>query len=212
MSSKITIIDSDQRPEGHRPRYPIPRLLADKRDPMFDLPGVSGSKVVVEIGSQWGWWAHRAAVQLPGATVYSVDMWSDEPVAVKHYRGGTENMWDWCYNVRQWIGDRVIGLCGTSKDCAQDFLSVSGGKFIDLLFIDGDHTEDGVMSDLFSWHALVVDGGTIVGHDWTGRWGKHVRAGVTRFFDVDERDVDVDPLYWSSRGRDMSKCWYRRTT
>ncbi|MBC5796696.1 class I SAM-dependent methyltransferase [Sphaerospermopsis sp. LEGE 00249] len=39
------------------------------------------------------------------------------------------------------------------------------GRFIDLLFIDGDHSYDGVKNDFYAYQHLVKDGGIIVFHD-----------------------------------------------
>ena len=62
---------------------------------------------------------------------------------------------------------KVIPLAGDSHD--EQFLetiktSLNGNK-IDFLFIDGDHTEDGVKSDYNMYSPLVRSGGIIAFHD-----------------------------------------------
>ena len=52
---------------------------------------------------------------------------------------------------------------------------------IDLLFIDGWHTKDEVMTDIGSFLDKVKDGAVICGHDWTTYEG--VRQGVLSFWD-----------------------------
>jgi len=36
---------------------------------------------------------------------------------------------------------------------------------VDLVFIDGDHSEEGVAADWEAWHSFVVPGGAVVFHD-----------------------------------------------
>jgi hypothetical protein len=36
---------------------------------------------------------------------------------------------------------------------------------VDLVFIDGDHSEIGVAKDWDTWHPFVVEGGTVLFHD-----------------------------------------------
>lgn len=35
-----------------------------------------------------------------------------------------------------------------------------------FVFIDGEHTEEGVKSDIWKWRPAVRDGGILAGHDW----------------------------------------------
>ena len=39
-------------------------------------------------------------------------------------------------------------------------------KSLDFVFIDGDHSYDGVINDLKAWDKKIKDGGTIAGHDY----------------------------------------------
>lgn len=83
-----------------------------------------------------------------------------------------------------------------------------GGKPIDLLFIDGDHTYEGVKSDYFLYRDLVCEGGLIVFHDIvpdfktrygrnTGNWAgdvpvfwAEVKEGKETWEFVENRDQD----------------------
>lgn len=49
-------------------------------------------------------------------------------------------------------------------------------RTLDLVFIDGDHSYDAVISDLGSWVPKVRPGGVVVGHDFNARWPGVVRA------------------------------------
>jgi len=49
---------------------------------------------------------------------------------------------------------------------------------IDLLFVDGDHSFDGCLSDLRNWYPKVKPNGVILGHDYD--W-ETVRAAAQQF-------------------------------
>jgi len=50
------------------------------------------------------------------------------------------------------------------------------GRKVDMLFIDGDHSKDGVTSDWLLYHAFVRRGGIVAFHDTAGSW-----KGVSEF-------------------------------
>ncbi len=52
---------------------------------------------------------------------------------------------------------------------------------IDIAFIDGEHTEKGVSSDLLKVAPKMKDTGIMVLHDMQGYWGKRVRRGINIF-------------------------------
>jgi predicted O-methyltransferase YrrM len=63
---------------------------------------------------------------------------------------------------------RVIWIERFSFDAVQGW-----NRPIDLLFIDGDHTENGVRRDWLDWNRFVVPGGIVIFHDarrFEGGW------------------------------------------
>lgn len=60
------------------------------------------------------------------------------------------------------IKDYVTVLESDSVKASENFKD----KSIDFVFIDGDHTYDGVINDLKAWDKKIKDGGTIAGHDY----------------------------------------------
>ncbi|MDH5542578.1 MAG: class I SAM-dependent methyltransferase, partial [Nitrospinota bacterium] len=49
-----------------------------------------------------------------------------------------------------------------SSEAFKNWESISGGKGVDFLFIDGDHSYEGVTFDLTSWGSIVKKGGVII--------------------------------------------------
>lgn len=170
------------------------RLLS-RVDPMMDLVPTD-ARVVVEIGSQIGSWVTRAVRDLPEkCKIYCVDPWAGEV--------GDIALQSWCQNVRPWLGNRVIGLRGTSLEVAPYF-----DYPIDFLFVDGDHRIESVKTDLRLWEPKVRTGGVIVGHDWDGIWAKKVRPAVREYFGTD--DIEVGKLFWAHGGKALTNCWVWR--
>jgi hypothetical protein len=86
---------------------------------------------------------------------------------------------------------------------------ILGGEKLDLLFIDGDHTYDGVKSDYLKYNKFVRPGGLIAFHDiihapkWTGQF----TCDVYKFWDelkLDKQEIihsDIsDPDRWAGIG------------
>lgn len=202
MQRDPRIIDSmPPIPSGYTNRFPLSELLKSRRDPMFDL--VKDPKLIVEVGSCWGWFAYRAAVQCPEATIYCVDPWPTDEISVKRYKGGESNFWDWSLNVEPWLGDRVFGLRGVSDD----FIRVFKDASVDLCFIDADHFADSVYSDCMNWWPKIKKGGFLIGHDIEGQWRHTVSLGLKKAFG---KDYKIERNYWGMAcGRKLGKCWVK---
>ena len=70
-------------------------------------------------------------------------------------------------------------------------------KSLDLVFIDSDHTEEGVRNDLAKWESKVKKGGLISGHDYNGVTWPGVRKAVDeRYYDV---HYDGKSIVWSKK-------------
>ena len=54
---------------------------------------------------------------------------------------------------------------------------------LDFVYIDADHTEEGVRTDLEAWYSKVKSGGIVSGHDYNGRGDKSGRFGVKKAVD-----------------------------
>lgn len=59
----------------------------------------------------------------------------------------------------------LLRLDSHKKETLEQLQSILNGKKIDFLFIDGDHTYEGVKADFESYHPLVAEGGSIAFHD-----------------------------------------------
>lgn len=134
--------------------------LPDYRDPMFDF--VEDVKIFVEIGSQRGFTAWRAVKHLPNATIHCIDPWRNYggmPASIGDLNLGWEIFKKLHADNIQ--SGRVVPHFGFSWDIAPGF-----NEPIDFLWIDGDHTFEGVQKDLSMWVPKVRSGGVVVGDNY----------------------------------------------
>ncbi len=128
-----------------------------------------GKQTIVEIGSYRGKSCVLLAKGEPNATITAID---------PHYGQGdrgevvydpedTRRMNDALS--RHGVADRVMHIVKESHDARPDWDTMHDGdnpKAIDLLWIDGDHSYEGVAIDLDDWSDLVRVGGIVAGHDY----------------------------------------------
>lgn len=149
----------------------------------------SGRRTIVEIGSYRGKSAAMLALgSAPAGRVYAIDPHIRSAGAgVTAYAADDERVFRETME-RLGVADRVHHIVKTSADARPDW---PDGEPIDLLWIDGDHSHEGVRRDLSDWAGLVTPGGLIALHDYTHKEG--VRRAWDEF--IAERGKD-----WTARG------------
>ena len=93
--------------------------------------------------------------------------------------------------------ERVTFLQGWSDAVAKRFDDES----VDLVFLDADHSEDGVLRDLQAWLPKVRPGGIVAGHDYGARRHPGVKPAVDRVFREHEHPVRLaaNKVWWTFR-------------
>ena len=134
------------------------------------------SAKILEVGSWHGRSSRFIADNLPpGGQVWCVDTFngsSGEPEmhGTAHWeRGDHAFQWWWC-NLQEYIeSGRVVPVRMHSDNAAHTIAHlIEKGQMqkFDLIFIDGDHSEEGIKTDVEAWLPLLKDGGLICGHDY----------------------------------------------
>lgn len=83
----------------------------------------------------------------------------------------------------EWCSDLEFhDIQGDSHDQAlvEQARAVLAGQLLDVLFIDGDHSEEGVRQDFDLWAPLVRPGGVVAFHDTIPNGTRH-EPGVVKF-------------------------------
>lgn len=159
-----------------------------RRD-LWKIIPVSGGRAA-EIGVAEGFFsAEMLSWPVNFEKVYMVDRWR----CVPSQRGDASNSQEWhdknyadaMARVAK-FGERAVPLRG---DSAQMSLLVKPGT-LHFINVDGDHTEDGVISDIVHWLPKLVKGGIMAFHDYEApQYG--VKRAVTKFAHANNLDIHL---------------------
>lgn len=112
----------------------------------------------IELGVKAGATLEHLLENCPSLKMYGVDLWNVTP--------GYED-WDHVDNkslaqsVQKRFGDRLSLI----EDCTWDSADMFPDKYLDFVFVDGDHRTESVLKDLKAWLPKIKKGGMISGHD-----------------------------------------------
>jgi hypothetical protein len=164
-----------------------PRTMHSEEDARVLLNAARGARRVVEIGVYEGASALALCEALePGAELDLIDPFGRAPDALPGGWGASE-----------WATRRAVGAAARRRGAeaprirwhiarSHEVAARWSGE-VDLVFIDGDHSEAGCELDRSSWHPFVGPGGRMVFHDARagepgGRGLPGPTAVVTRHF------------------------------
>jgi cephalosporin hydroxylase len=119
-------------------------------------------KVIVEIGSYLGASALCFAYgcRSEQTKIFCIDTWLNH--AMSEGVRDTESVFK--NNLSKF--DNINMIKGFSGDVIQELIERLDGKKVDLLFIDGDHTYEGVLKDWENYFSILTKGSIVVFHDW----------------------------------------------
>ena len=120
----------------------------------------------------------------------------------------TDEKWDSLYRaaVKRTIGNDFLKVMRlTSVEAAKLFPD----NYLDLFFIDADHTYKSMMEDIPAWMPKLAKWGVASGHDYSGGWQPVVdavdeyfieRAGkageLKKFYEIDDKHYRMDSGVW----------------
>jgi cephalosporin hydroxylase len=130
---------------------------------LFDIANTFGDKKInyVEIGSFAGG-SSCLMLQRPNTTVISIDLGQPIPKVVVYENIINYKKNDNCYKYIQGNSQ----LVETKKQLIETLIISGFSNKIDILFIDGDHSFNGVLADFTMYSDLVNIGGYIVFDDY----------------------------------------------
>lgn len=123
-----------------------------------------GAATGVEVGVAYGENAKEVFEQWPDVSLILIDNYSEEP----DRRAGM---------LKLLKGRRAQFLLESSVVAAE---KLSPRQF-DFVYLDGDHTYEGVKADLAAWYPLVRSGGVFGGHDYDNTLVPGVKQAVDEF-------------------------------
>ncbi len=143
---------------------------------------------IVEIGSYLGASACflGCAAKKRGHKVYCVDTWQNDAMT----EGQKDTFTQFMENTKD-VRNFIYPLRGKSTEVANKFTETIG-----LIFIDGDHSYEGVKADVESWLPKLKDGGIVVFHDIG--WAEGVQRVVKEYIKpIQIEEHIVDNTYWA---------------
>lgn len=134
------------------------------------------------------------------ARLFMVDTWAPAEEQPEHYR-----------ETKDYCAGLTVAECGANEALARAVAARSGGKAVvlklpsvvaaaqindgsmDFVFLDADHSYEGVRDDIAAWLPKVRKGGWIGGHDYANDMPEYDFSGVKRAVDEAFPDgVDMD--------------------
>ena len=164
-----------------------PRTMHSAADVRVLLDAARGAGRVVEIGVYEGASALALCAALaPGAELHLIDPFGSHPDALPHGWGASE------WATRRSLA-RAVRRRGPAAPSVRWHVALSSEvaarwhEQVELVFVDGDHSEAGCELDWSCWQRFVAVGGCVVFHDARagqpgGRGLPGPRAVVTRLF------------------------------
>jgi hypothetical protein len=136
------------------------------------IPG-KGLFYIVEIGVLRGLTSRNILEARKNVFLYMVDPWEASKPGARYYESGDKNgqktqfdhdkdMRTALHIARIYGGNKVEVIRKRSLDAVKEFVPGS----IDFVFIDGDHSEEGVSEDIAAWRSMIRKDGWIGGHDY----------------------------------------------
>lgn len=120
-------------------------------------------KTIVEIGSYLGASSYCFALaisknNISDARVICVDSWQNDAMS----EGNRDTFLSFKKNVAP-FSENIIPVRGMSFDVIESVRSIS--SYVDVLFIDGDHSYEGVKADWENYKSLLGAGSIVIMHD-----------------------------------------------
>jgi predicted O-methyltransferase YrrM len=153
-----------QYSEGYIRPDQIEEEIANLVEDVHELSPVT----ILEIGTWMGGTLYLwACLARPDAVIISVDLPGGK------FGGGYSSRKAPLYRRFAWDRQKIHLIRADSHDASTltEVQRVLGGRSVDFLFIDGDHTYEGVRQDWSMYSPLVRPGGLVAFHDIAGNYG-----------------------------------------
>lgn len=166
-------------------------LTLRERIRLFHLAKKNNIKNCLEIGSYLGASAYFISSGLAqidtGGRLFCIDTWNNDAMS----EGKMDTFEEFIKNTSS-FADFIIPIRGFSTEVIEQVARQT--QHLDLLFIDGDHSYEGVKADWDAYKFFLKSGSVVVFHDWG--WAK----GVMRVIEEDVKptvsDFDSLPNMW----------------
>jgi len=177
-------------PQLHLAFRVVSHLTMKERIVLYRLS--KNCNLIVEIGSYIGASAccFGAAMKSRGecdGKIFCIDTWNNDAMTE-----GTRDTWQEFKDNTTLYSNYIVPVRGFSTEVVQDLTKKIDR--IDLLFIDGDHSYQGVKSDWEAYKSFLKSGSVVVFHDWG--WAEGVKRVITEDVKSLVDHYDLLPNMW----------------
>lgn len=133
-----------------------------------------GYKKGVEIGVDKGGYSFHLLSKTTLTKLYCIDCWMDDfgsNFKPEEYDPIGDNRMKQAMELLNEFGDRTEFIKATSLEASQ---GIPDGS-LDFCYIDGDHSMEGIYTDLYAWIHKVRKGGMLAGHDYKDGPGSGIK-------------------------------------
>jgi len=163
-------------------------MTREEKQKLFELAGETEGKVFVEVGSYLGASACYLAEAIQakaGKNLYCVDTWKNDAMS----EGKRDTYAEFQSNTRRY-GGVIVPMRGVSAEVAKNF-----EQGVDFLFLDADHSYEGIRADVNAWFPKLNAGALVVFHDIG--WAEGVQKAVQH----------IDTVCFNKLGALPNMCW-----
>lgn len=147
----------------------------------------------VEIGSYFGASSYAIASALKdNSRLYCIDIWKSNTAMRPDPKDGSSLLDSFKKNTKK-HEDKIITIVDYSYNAYKIFKN--NNSKIDFLFIDGDHSYEGVKKDFDLYLPLMNKGGIIAFHDWG--WGSVKKMIMKNVLDKTIEHKSLPNMWWA---------------
>jgi predicted O-methyltransferase YrrM len=166
-------------------------LSVNEKIKLIQLANNVNGNIFLEVGSYLGASSCfiAAGIKKPGkeAKLYCIDTWENDAMT----EGKKETFQIFIENTKKYQ-DIIIPLRGISVEVAKTFKDI-----IDFLFIDGDHSYEGVKADVDAWFPKLNKNAIVIFHDIG--WAEGVQRVIAKeVAPRAKKEGRLPNLYWAS--------------
>lgn len=164
----------------------------------FGLPTIYGA----ELGVWRAKTSEALLSNMPNLYLTMVDRWAPPEAGDSYATSGSkmalcdinrfEEVYKEALSKIEQYADRCLVYRMTTTEAAKYVKDHS----LDFVFIDADHSYEGVKQDILCWKDKVKEGGWLSGHDW-GKLDKgNVEKAVREFFPIERIELDCNSTWF----------------
>ena len=150
-----------------------------------------------ELGVLYGTLSAELLRILPQLTLYMVDRWDAYPEDKRLKRARvTRQPASWFYEALDRARKAVAPFGERAQIVQGDTVAMASHvpDGLDFVFVDADHTYDGVIADVRAWEVKVKPGGWMFGHDYGSKRHPDVKRAVDDMYGT-RVEVDADYVW-----------------